>query len=172
MPVYVPPIIHSPKSNKHVDRKDETVNYLFVGYKKKLIQYVIKDWKHLCCSAPCLVHKHTQHLPSYSSSQLDVQRLLVEVRICLAQPSCASGDISALQWTNITAYAPDKMALLAHILLQITQTVNTIIMNSKNEALRRASDMWGSLCLHHQSNWWLVIKPESKKKNLFPGYWN
>ncbi len=43
MPVYVPPMTDSPKSNKHVDRKDETFNYLFVGYKKKRIQYVNKD---------------------------------------------------------------------------------------------------------------------------------
>lgn len=43
MPVYVPPMINSPKVTNTWTRKDETFNYLFVGYKKKLIQYVNKD---------------------------------------------------------------------------------------------------------------------------------
>ena len=130
-----------------------------------------------------ITHTHTHTLSIYhlTVAQMDVQRLLVGVRskrllfsstfMCFTV-LCCSGNVSALQWTNITACAPDKMVLLAHILLFITQTVNIIIMNSKNEALQQASDMWGRFCLHHQSNWWLVIKPEAKEKNLFPGYWN
>lgn len=64
MPVYVPPI----NKNLHIIKKEtnkqnvwtwKDENYLFVGYKKKLIQYVNKDWKPQLCSCLWLQHTHT-----------------------------------------------------------------------------------------------------------------
>lgn len=44
-----------------MDWKDETLNYLFVGYKNKLIQYVNKDWKTSVCVV--IFESDTHNLP-------------------------------------------------------------------------------------------------------------
>lgn len=154
-PVYVPPTINSPKkSNKHVDRKDETFNYLFVGYKKKLIQCVNKDWKPLACSPLWLQRTRLAWKPVFAVSQVSTFNFnLIPLLLYCSSAVCVSVGVS-LRFYVLLGQVYLILLVLSPLLIDFSPAAKCSRPFLTNEAVRG----WRAARAFHKNGMKLLTK--------------